>query len=184
MNIISVATITLLGVTWAAAGMAAERIPLTLSAAVARATSAHPALRAAQLQVEIAGGQRDASALAPVTTVGLEVENFAGHGSVSGFDAAETTLSIAGKFERGDKSKLRRTAGERRVDLARLGELSIRLEVEAATEQLFTVHWRPSTARKMPPQQWRRANNCWPLCSGGLKLAAHHWRKTIPPLSA
>ncbi|HJP39021.1 MAG TPA: TolC family protein [Gammaproteobacteria bacterium] len=137
MNIISVATITLLGVTWAAAGMAAERIPLTLSAAVARATSAHPALRAAQLQVEIAGGQRDASALAPVTTVGLEVENFAGHGSVSGFDAAETTLSIAGKFERGDKSKLRRTAGERRVDLARLGELSIRLEVEAATEQLF-----------------------------------------------
>jgi len=131
------AIITLLGMAWVAGSMAEDRAPLTLSAALERATSAHPALGAAKLQVAIAGGRRDADALPPATTVGLEVENIAGTGTVSGFDAAETTLSITKKFERGDKARLRRAAGEHRVELAELGERATRLTVEANTERLF-----------------------------------------------
>jgi len=129
--------VTLLGTVWAAGGMAGERAPLTLSAAFERAIGAHPALQAARLEREIAGRQRDAVALPPVTKLGLEVENFAGSGTVSGFDAAETTLFITKKFERGDKAQLRQATGERRVDLAELEEWAMRLEVKANTERLF-----------------------------------------------
>lgn len=131
------AIVTLLGTISAAGSMAGELAPLTLSAAFERAIDAHPALQAARLQREIAGKQRDAEALPPVTTLSLEVENFAGSGTVSGFDAAETTLFIAKKFERGDKEQLRQAAGERRVGLAELEEWAMRLEVEANTERLF-----------------------------------------------
>jgi len=134
---VRLASITLLGTIWAAGGMAGERAPLTLSAAFERAIDAHPALQAARLERQIAGKQRDAAALPPVTTLGIEVENFAGSGTVSGFDATETTLLIAKKFERGDKAQLRQAAGERRVDLAALEEWATRLEVEANAERLF-----------------------------------------------
>jgi len=125
------------GTVWAAGSMASERAPLTLSVAFKRATGAHPTLQAARLEREIAGKQRDAEALPPVTTLNVEVENFAGSGTVSGFDAAETTLFITRKFERGDKAQLRQATGERRVDLAELEEWGTRLKVEANTEQLF-----------------------------------------------
>lgn len=134
---IRIVMIALLSAGWAAGSMAAEHPLLTLSAALQRATGTHPALQAARLKTAIAGGQRDANAQSPATTVGLEVENFAGNDSASGLDGAETTFSIARKFERGDKAKLRQAAGEQRVYLAELGELVTQLEVEAGTEQLF-----------------------------------------------
>ncbi len=137
MNNIYIVLIAMVSSVWTAGSVATEHVPLTLSSAVVRATEAHPALQAARLQLEIIGSQRDASALAPATTMGLDVENIAGNGEVSGFDGVETTLTIGRKFERGDKATLRRTAGDRQVALAGLDELSMRLEVETTTEQLF-----------------------------------------------
>jgi cobalt-zinc-cadmium efflux system outer membrane protein len=122
---------------WATGASADVRLPLTLSVAVERATSMNPALQAASLELEIAGGQRDAAALSPATTVGVEVENFAGGGEYSGFDSAETTLLLARQFERGDKANLRRATGDRRLDLAIINEWSTRIDIEAETEQLF-----------------------------------------------
>ena len=137
MNRLQIALFALLVTTWSVVGSANERSPLTLSAAFERATSAHPGLQAAKLELDIAGGRRDADALPPVMTVGLEVENFAGSGSVSGFDAAETTLGIARTLERGGKAKLRHAAGSQRVELADLEARVTRIELEAETERLF-----------------------------------------------
>jgi cobalt-zinc-cadmium efflux system outer membrane protein len=127
----------LLGYGWVTGASADDGLPLTLSAAVERATSTNPALQAASLELEVAGGQRDAAALSPATTVGVEVENFAGGGEYSGFDSAETTLLLARQFERGDKASLRRMTGDRRLDLAVINEWSTRIDIESETEQLF-----------------------------------------------
>lgn len=117
--------------------MAADRPPLTLATALARATELHPALRAAELEIDIADGRRDAQGLAPPVTVGLEVENFAGSGELTGFDGAETTLMLSRRLERGDKARLRRDAGTHRVELATLTRRARQLDVEADTEHRF-----------------------------------------------
>lgn len=107
------------------AAAAAEAAPLTLQQALASAERRHPlfasrraALRAADARIAQAG-------LAPAMTLGLEVENVLGSGTLSGVGAAETTLSFSQLIERGG---LR----DRRVDNAQAEYASQQIADEAA----------------------------------------------------
>lgn len=131
---------------------AADRLSLT--DAFQRAVAADPSLPAAGARVDAAlAGERQSGA-SPNPSLGLEVENFAGSGALSGFDEAETTLSYEQQIELGGKRDARvglarreREVAEARVTVARLnlleqvqiayGEaLAAEAEVKLAEERL------------------------------------------------
>ncbi len=76
--------------------------PLSLSRAAELVLQQNPRLLSAPFGREAAMAQREEAGLKPAYAVGLEIENFAGTGELSGFDAAETTLSLSRIFEPSD----------------------------------------------------------------------------------
>lgn len=107
---------------------AADR--LTLTDAFQRALAADPSLPAAGARVDAAVAGERQSGASPNPSLGLEVENFAGSGALTGFDEAETTLSYEQQIELGGKRDARmglarreREAAEARVTIARLNLL-------------------------------------------------------------
>jgi cobalt-zinc-cadmium efflux system outer membrane protein len=62
----------------------------------------NPRLRSASFGREAAAANLDQAALKPQWSVDLQVEDFAGTGAVSGFDAAETTLRLSRIFQSSD----------------------------------------------------------------------------------
>lgn len=107
---------------------AADRLSLT--DAFQRAVAADPSLPAAGARVDAAVAGERQSGASPNPSLGLEVENFAGSGALTGFDEAETTLSYEQQIELGGKRDARmglarreREAAEARVTVARLNLL-------------------------------------------------------------
>ncbi len=76
--------------------------PLSLSQAAQLVLEQNPRLLSAPFGREASLALQQEAALKPQYSVGLEVANFAGSGEVSGFDAAETTLSLSRIFEPSD----------------------------------------------------------------------------------
>ncbi len=110
---------------------------LTLSEAVSLALEGNPRLQTFDLELRRMDAEAMQAGLKPNPELGLEIENFAGSGDVSGFGAAEYTLTIGQLFERGGKR-------QRRAEAARLaGEMvaweyeSARLEVINQVADLF-----------------------------------------------
>jgi cobalt-zinc-cadmium efflux system outer membrane protein len=62
----------------------------------------NPRLQSASFGREAAAADLDQAALKPQWSVDLQVEDFAGTGAVSGFDAAETTLRLSRIFQSSD----------------------------------------------------------------------------------
>jgi cobalt-zinc-cadmium efflux system outer membrane protein len=75
---------------------------LSLPQAAELVLDQNPRLLSAPFGREAAMAQREEAALKPQYAVGLEIENFAGTGELSGLDAAETTLSLSRIFEPSD----------------------------------------------------------------------------------
>ena len=90
--------------------------PLTLDDAIARVAQSHPDLRLVQAQRPIWEARRDAAALRPPLTVGVELENALGSGDASGFGAAELTVTLAGVLERSGKLDARRAVAQANLD--------------------------------------------------------------------
>ena len=76
--------------------------PLSLFQAAELVLEQNPRLLAAPFGREAAMAQREEAGLKPQYAVGLDIENFAGTGGLSGFDSAETTLSLSRIFEPSD----------------------------------------------------------------------------------
>lgn len=72
---------------------------LTLLQAAELTLERNPRLRSATFGREAAAANLDQAALKPQWSVDLQVEDFAGTGAVSGFDAAETTLRLSRIFQ-------------------------------------------------------------------------------------
>ena len=68
---------------------------LTLRQALAAALVRNPRLRSLAWEPRIAEARRLQAGLSPNPSVGIEVEDFAGSGSLSGFDSAETTIAFS-----------------------------------------------------------------------------------------
>jgi cobalt-zinc-cadmium efflux system outer membrane protein len=116
----------------------AQAQSLTLGQALGRALERSPELASLDpLRRAQDGARMQAGARAPLE-MGLLIENAAGSGAYSGFDAAESTLSLGVLVERG--------ARQRRIDVAEAqGTLldsearNLRLDVAAETARRFIV---------------------------------------------
>jgi len=78
--------------------MAAEEEPsqtLTLTDAIQRTFNHNPELQTFQYQLEAQEGRKIQAALSPKPEVSLTIEDTLGSGGFSGFDSAQTTLSVA-----------------------------------------------------------------------------------------
>lgn len=111
--------------------------PLTLDAAVDRVARTHPDLRLPTLQREAAQARLDGAGLKPALVFGVDIENALGTGGNRGFDAAETTVTLAGVLERGGKLDARRAVAQANLDaLAPQREIT-RLDLMAETARRY-----------------------------------------------
>jgi len=75
---------------------------LTLLQAAKLTLERNPRLRSAAFSREAAAAEIDQAALEPQWSVSLQIENFAGSGMFSDYNAAETTLRLSRIFQRSD----------------------------------------------------------------------------------
>lgn len=103
---------------------------LTLDDAFVRVADAHPDLRLFDGQRAVFDAERDVAALRPAMEAGIEIENL-------GLDAPvrtlETTLTLAGVFERGGKPDARRALAQTRIDALALQRETARVDLLAET---------------------------------------------------
>jgi cobalt-zinc-cadmium efflux system outer membrane protein len=107
-----------------AASLPAQGQPraLALSEALARVGAQNPELAVLDFEIDAQEGRVRQAAAYPAPEVGLLVENVLGSGARSGFDSAETTLSIGYAIERG--------ARQRRLDVANASGLLLGADIE------------------------------------------------------
>lgn len=111
---------------------------IDLREATERALHRNPVLRAAGFDIDAELARRDAASLSSPYTIAAEIENFAGTGSLAGFDSAETTVGMTKVLELGGKRRAREALGDARVDLARTDAdiVQQRLAVDVARRYL------------------------------------------------
>jgi cobalt-zinc-cadmium efflux system outer membrane protein len=111
--------------------------PLTRASALALALRKNPSL--SEFSAEIRA--RDAAALQarllPNPELGVEMENFGGHGALREFDGAETTIAFSQLVELGDKRGNRRMVADLDKTLAEWDYQSKKRDVLAATAKAF-----------------------------------------------
>lgn len=98
---------------------------LTLSQAAELTLQRNPRLRSVPFGREAASAALDQAALKPQWSVSLQVEDFAGTGALSGFNAGETTLRLSRIFERSDVR-----FGRMSIVSSQAAQLESRLEIE------------------------------------------------------
>lgn len=106
---------------------------LTLRIALSAALLQNPRLKAAAWQPRLAEAQRLQAGLSPNPEVGIELENFAGSGDLSGTDALETTLVLSQLIELGGKRDLRVRVAEGAWSVSALDHEAERLGVLTET---------------------------------------------------
>jgi cobalt-zinc-cadmium efflux system outer membrane protein len=104
---------------------------ITLGQAIERTLSGSPELAERAAEVSVAQARAERDALSPPFTVGAELENFAGSGSLRGVDGAEATLRLGRLIELGGKRNARRALGD--AEIARQRNLGDIAKVEAAS---------------------------------------------------
>ena len=107
-----------------------------LDEAISKTLAESPVLRVSGHTIAVQQGRVQQAGLAPNPELDLLVENFAGSGTYSGFDGAETTLSIAWVVERGKRER-RVEAAEAGLDLLSATTEIERLDAAAATARIF-----------------------------------------------
>jgi len=107
------------------ASSAAGAAPLSLQEAIRRTAATHPQLRSFAVRNRQLELERQRAVLAPPMSIGATLENALGSGEYSGLGSAETTFTLAGVLERGDKAAARRALVTRRID-----ELAVQREVK------------------------------------------------------
>lgn len=120
----------------AESGLTTDGRTISLGEAVVKTMERNPELLAFGHQIQAQDGRVLQAGLSPNPELSFTVENALGSGEFTGFDSAETTLSIAWVLERGVR--------QRRLDTARAGaslltvEADImRLDAAAETARLF-----------------------------------------------
>ena len=110
---------------------------VTLDEAIALTLERHPALVAADYRAQAMAARIRGAALQPPLRIGVELEDFAGTGSVSAFDGLQTTLSLSRILELGDKSDHRVTVADNEARLLGDEQAVQRLNLIADTAKRF-----------------------------------------------
>ena len=119
------------------AANAAEPPPLTLDAALQRAAATHPELAGFLFERRAAQAAVEAARQRPLTELGLSVEDALGSGARSGFDSAQTTLSLSQLVELGDRSARRGEVAQAGQNLLRTDQAARQLDVVAGVARRF-----------------------------------------------
>ena len=108
--------------------------PITLSAVMDEIANAAPQVRRAALETKARQAEVDQAGRRLNPVIGVELENFAGSGPLSGFGETETTFSLEQTFELGNKRSLRREAANANAALAsaECGAILRQTQLEAA----------------------------------------------------
>ncbi len=110
---------------------------LTLPEAVARALDNNPFLQVFPLREQAAAARTDTAKRDPGYAIGIEAENLAGNGTLSGTDNAEYALSISSVIELGDKRKARTALANTRYARTALEHKAAALDLVATVTQGF-----------------------------------------------
>lgn len=116
-------------------GHAAE--PLRLEDAVARALQANPAIQAENARLDAVRHRASREALPTPYTIGGELENVAGTGTLSGTDSAEATLRLGRVLELGGKRAARQSLGQAEVEQQRNAASQAQVEIAGNTALRF-----------------------------------------------
>ncbi|WOI52984.1 TolC family protein [Parvularcula sp. LCG005] len=111
--------------------------PLTLNAALERVRTLSPEARAAALETQARVAEADQAGRWNNPTLLVEVENFGGSGSLSGFDQREATYAVEQVFEMGGQRSKRKAAARALAALASADCAVILREAELQTATLF-----------------------------------------------
>lgn len=111
--------------------------PLTLPGVMAEITNASPQVRRAALETKARQAEVEQAGRRLNPVVGVELENFAGSGALSGFGQSEATFSFAQTLELGDKRRLRRDAASANAALASAECSAILRETQLEAAILF-----------------------------------------------
>ena len=102
-----------------------ETASLNLQQALSKALANNPGIAAARIDADIERARSSTLSLGTPYRLEGDIENVAGSGEFSGFDASETTLRLSKTLETGDKREHRQNLGDMRSQLAML-EISMR----------------------------------------------------------
>lgn len=111
--------------------------PLRLEQAIARALDSNPLVAAESAQLQAVEARARREGMAPQFTLGGELENVAGTGTLSGMDSAESTLRIGRIIELGGKRAARQALGAAEVDQQQNAIWSARLDMTQRTAGRF-----------------------------------------------
>ncbi|MDY6955750.1 MAG: TolC family protein [Pseudomonadota bacterium] len=135
MNLIRLVALAFVGACETSVALAAE--PLRLEEAVSRALAAHPSIAAEMAQLQAVRARTQREALAPPYTIGSEVENFAGNGTLRGMDSAEMTLRIGRIIELGGKREARQKLGRAELREQEHQATKTRMDLVSSTTARF-----------------------------------------------
>ncbi len=110
---------------------------LTLDEAFSRTLARHPDLARFRYLRDGAQAAADEAAQSPSLNAGLQIENAPGNGAASGFDQAETTLSLASVLELGGKRAARQAIANAQLQSLTLTEEARRLDLLAEVARRF-----------------------------------------------
>lgn len=110
---------------------------LTLREALARGLTGSPKLEAFSYSLRASEAERLQAGLRPNPAIGVEFENFAGSGEVSGVRGLETTLMLSQLLELGGKRQKREQAAAMRTGLVEADYDIARLDVLAEVARRF-----------------------------------------------
>lgn len=110
---------------------------MSIDEAIAKVSLVHPDLRAFAVRHRILEREREQAALSAPLTADLAVENFGGRGDYSGKRAAETTLSLAGLLEGGDKKSARIALATARFDELEVERVAHEIDVAAEVARRY-----------------------------------------------
>jgi cobalt-zinc-cadmium efflux system outer membrane protein len=136
-----------------AGNAAAPDTSLTLSQAVALVLENNPQLQVADFDSRAAAERIRQQSLSTPYELGVELENFAGSGALSGVDQLETTLSLGRVLELGDKPRQRGEVAQLEAGLLRHEQDAQRLDLLAETARRFLALARVQAERKLAEQR-------------------------------
>ncbi len=142
----------------------AERISLELPRVLSIAIEKNPALKAARGSCKARAGELIQAGLRPNPEFSIEVENFGGVGSRSGFRGTETTLKVSQLIELGSKRSARKLVASME---RRLAEEEYRVTALAILAQVEQAFWAALAAQK----RYRLSEKLLKLAQETLKTA-------------
>ena len=102
---------------------------LSLRDALESALADSPALRARALDLQAADARVERAGLKPPLSLGVDLENFAGTGDLSGIDGLETTLRLGAVVELGERRSRRQDLAQRERESLAAEQVRGRLDV-------------------------------------------------------